>query len=270
VKPTELRALLDKHGVKASKALGQHFLVDLNTAQRIVRLAVVEPGQHVIEVGPGVGALTQALARAGAQVRALELDRHLVPVLAEVVDALDVEIVQGDAMDVDWPTLLAGAEKWSMVSNLPYNVATPVVVRALEEAPMIERMLVMVQREVGERLAAPVGTKQYGAVTVKVAYYADARVVGVVPPTVFSPRPNVDSALVEIVRHLPPVAVADPERLFELVRAGFATRRKTLRNALGSVLDEPAAVLRNAGIDPARRAETLELPDWAAIAEAAG
>ena len=130
-----------------------------------------------------------------------------------------------------------------MVSNLPYNVATPVVVRALEEAPMIDRMLVMVQREVGERLAgARRARSEYGAVTVKVAYYADARVVGIVPPTVFAPRPNVDSALVKLVRHPAPVAVDDPARLFELVRAGFATRRKTLRNALTPVLGDHADV----------------------------
>ncbi len=269
--PSELRALLERHGVRASKALGQHFLADPNTARRIIRYAGIEPGDDVIEVGPGVGSLTLALTDAGARVLTLELDQHLVPVLREVVGDRAVEIVQGDALDVAWAPLLERSSRWAMVSNLPYNVATPVVVRALEEAPMIDRMLVMVQREVGERLAARVDTREYGAVTVKVAYYADARVVGIVPPTVFTPRPNVESALVKLVRHPAPVAVDDPARLFELVRAGFATRRKTLRNALTPVLgDHAESVLQAAGIDPKRRAETLDLPDWAAVARAAG
>jgi 16S rRNA (adenine1518-N6/adenine1519-N6)-dimethyltransferase len=269
--PSELRALLDRHGVRASKALGQHFLADANTARRIVRYAAVARGDDVVEVGPGVGALTRALSDAGARVVALELDRRLVPLLEEVVGDRDVEIVVGDALQVEWSTLLARSTRWAMVSNLPYNVATPVIVRALETAPMIDRMLVMVQREVGERLAAPVGSRQYGAVTVKVGYYATANIVGIVPPTVFSPRPNVESALVRLVRRPAPVVVADPARMFELVRAGFATRRKTLRNALASVLGEQTIdALRAVGIDPSRRAETLELADWAALAEAAG
>jgi 16S rRNA (adenine1518-N6/adenine1519-N6)-dimethyltransferase len=270
VKPSELRALLDRHGVHASKALGQHFLADPNTARRIVRAAEVEAGDDVVEVGPGVGSLTTALSDAGAQVLALELDRHLLPVLEDVLGPRDVRVVLGDALEIDWPALLAGAPRWALVSNLPYNVATPVVVRALEHAPTIDRMLVMVQREVGERLAAPVGTKQFGAVTVKVAYYAEAQVVGIVPPSVFVPKPNVESALVRLVRRPPPVAVNDPARMFDLVRAGFATRRKTLRNALAPVLgDRAALVLEAAGIDPVRRAETLALADWAALAAVA-
>ncbi|MGH8976656.1 MAG: 16S rRNA (adenine(1518)-N(6)/adenine(1519)-N(6))-dimethyltransferase RsmA [Acidimicrobiia bacterium] len=268
--PSELRALLERHGVRTSKALGQHFLADANTARRILRYAGVAPGDDVVEVGPGVGALTVALADAGARVLALELDRHLVPVLESVVGGRDVEIVLGDALDVEWSSLLARSSRWAMISNLPYNVATPLVVRVLEAAPMVDRMLVMVQREVGERLAAPVGTKQYGAVTVKVAYYAEAHVVGIVPPTVFVPRPNVESALVKLVRRAAPVRVDDPARMFDLVRAGFATRRKTLRNALAPALGERATVaLDAAGIDPGRRAETLTLDDWAALAEAA-
>jgi len=269
VNPTELRALLDAHGVRPSRALGQNFLVDPNTARRVVRLAEVEPGDRVLEIGPGAGSLTIALADAGARVRTVEVDRHLVPVLEAVVGARDVEIVTADAMTVDWNALLGDAPRWAMVSNLPYNVATPVAVRCLEDAPMVDRMLCMVQREVGERLAAPVGTRQYGAVTVKVAYYAEASIAGIVPPTVFTPRPKVDSALVKFVRHPPPVTVADPGRMFALVRAGFATRRKTLRNALSAELgDRTVPVLDAAGIDPARRAETLTLTDWAALTEA--
>ena len=172
--------------------------------------------------------------------------------------------------DSDWPELLRDHDRWIMVSNLPYNVATPVVVRALETAPMISGFLVMVQREVGERLAAVPGTKAYGALSVKIAYYAQADVVGNVPPAVFIPKPNVDSALVRLQRHAsPPVAVADPDRMFELVRAGFATRRKMLRRALdGALGDRAESAFRLAGIDPSARAETLTLAQWAALARA--
>jgi 16S rRNA (adenine1518-N6/adenine1519-N6)-dimethyltransferase len=270
VNRTEVRALLDKHGVRVSKALGQHFLVDANTARRVVRFAGLEPGDRVVEVGPGVGSLTIAMSDAGARVLAVELDRHLVPVLREVVRERDVEVTIGDALTVDWDALLGSAPRWAMVSNLPYNVATSLVLRVLEEAPTVDRMLVMVQREVGERMAARVGGRQYGAVSVKVAYYAEANVVGTVPPSVFWPQPNVESALVKLVRRPPPVDVGDPVRMFELVRAGFATRRKTLRNALAGVLGDRAAdLLQAAGIDPTRRAETLDLQDWAALAESA-
>ena len=265
--PTEIRALLAEHRLRPSKALGQHFLADNNMAAHIVRLAGVQSGDHVVEVGPGLGSLTLALVDAGAHVRAVELDARLAKVLAEVVHGKPVDVVIADAGAVDWTELLRDHDRWVMVSNLPYNVATPVVVRALEEAPAISRFLVMVQREVGERLAAPPGSKTYGAVSVKVAYYADADVVGSVPPEVFVPRPNVESALVALTRRPSPVAVADPERLFSLVRAGFATRRKTLRRALAAEVDE--ATFAAAGIDPGARAETLSLEQWAALAGAA-
>lgn len=272
--PTRVRALLAEHGVHPSKARGQHFLVDPNTAQRIVRLAAIEPGRRVVEVGPGVGSLTVALAGAGARVVAIEIDGRLLAPLGEAVRGLDVEVVHADALTVEWTSVLhvraADAARWSMVANLPYNVATPVVVRALETAPDIERYLVMVQREVGERLAAGPGEDAYGAVSVKVAYLASARLVGTVPATVFYPRPKVESALVELVRRTEPaVAVRDEARMFRLVRAGFATRRKTLRRALAPVLmDATVATLERARIDPSARAETLDLAQWAALADA--
>jgi 16S rRNA (adenine1518-N6/adenine1519-N6)-dimethyltransferase len=275
--PASIQALLDRHGVKPGRALGQNFLADPNTARRIVRLAGVAPDARVVEVGPGLGSLTLALADAGAaEIVALELDRHLIPVLNEVLDGRGVRIEQGDALTVDWRALL-GAQTaqpaqpgWSMVSNLPYNIATPLVVRVLETAPMVERLLVMVQREVGERLAAAAGTEAYGAVSVKVAYYAHAELAGMVPPTVFLPKPAVDSALVRLVRRAhPPVSVPDVDRLFVLVRAGFATRRKMLRRALMTELgSRTIATLESAGIDPSARAETLGLDAWAAIARA--
>jgi len=266
VTPSAVRELLTRHGIRPSKALGQNFLTDTNTAHRIVRLAELVPGDLVVEVGPGVGSLTVALADAGARVTAVELDRHLLPALREVLDGRDVEIVNDDALKLDWQSALTGGP-WHMVANLPYNVATPLVVGALESAPMVTRFLVMVQREVGERLAASVGDDAYGAVSLKVAYHARAKVVGTVSPNVFLPKPNVESALVRLDRHArSPVDVRDPNEMFELVRAGFATRRKTLRNTLGGRVD--AARFARAGVDPGARAETLSLDDWARLADA--
>ncbi len=265
--PSAINDLLTRHGVRPSKALGQNFLADPNTARRIVRLAELQPDDRVVEVGPGIGSLTTVLADAGVHVCAIELDRHLVPPLEEVVAGLDVEVVNDDALRVDWNTRLGDGAPWVMVANLPYNVATPVVMRALDSAPMITRMLVMVQREVGERLAAGVGDDAYGAVSVKVAYYATAKVVGTVSPNVFIPKPKVESALVRLVRHdAPPVEVRDLGRMFELVRAGFATRRKTLRNTLEGRID--AAQFASTHVDPQARAETLSLAEWARLADA--
>ncbi len=260
---TQIRDLLAEHGVRPSKALGQHFLADPNTAERIVRLAGVAHGDRVVEVGPGVGSLTTALVDVGARVCAIELDRHVIPLLRAVLGGGDggVSIVEADALTVDWRALL-GDRSWSMVANLPYNVATPMLLRALECAPMIERYLVMVQREVGERIVAAPGSRVYGAVSVKVAYDAAARIVGRVPSTVFLPPPKVDSVLVELVRHAAPPVAVDRARLFALVNAGFTTRRKMLRTALA--LDE--SVFARAGVDPRARAETLSLHDWARLA----
>jgi 16S rRNA (adenine1518-N6/adenine1519-N6)-dimethyltransferase len=266
VTPSEIRALLDQHHLRPSKALGQHFLADNNMAAHIVRLAGVQPGDQVLEIGPGLGSLTIALLDAGAHVRAVELDARLAGVLGDVVRGRGVDVVVADAQTVDWQELLRDHERWVMVSNLPYNVATPVVLRALEEAPAIKRFLVMVQREVGERLAARPGTKAYGAVTVKVAYHADAEVVGSVTPAVFVPRPKVESALVRLRRRSRPVEVRDPDQLFTLVRAGFATRRKMLRRALATELEESA--FAQAGVDGDARAETLTLAQWVALADA--
>lgn len=270
--PATIPALLERHGLHARRALGQHFLADPNTAARIVRLAEVAPGDHVLEIGPGVGSLTAALLDAGAVVTAVELDRHVLAALHETIDDR-ARVLQGDACTIDLDEVLADAPdaRWRLVANLPYNVATPIVMRMLEEAPALDSMLVMVQREVGERLAAGPGSKAYGAVSVKVAYYAEARVVGLVPPTVFVPTPKVESALVALRRRsVPPVSVEDPTRLFALVRAGFGQRRKMLRRALRSELgDDVDGVLATAGIDGRRRAETLGLPEWAEIARAA-
>ena len=256
----EVLDLLAANGLRPSRALGQNFVADGNTVRRIAKLAGVGPGDHVVEIGAGLGALTLALAETGAAVTAVEVDRHLVPVLESVVAGRGVAVVHADARTLDWAAALDAAPRWVLVANLPYNVATPLVLELLEGAPAIERMLVMVQREVGERLAAGVGDDAYGAVSVKVAYWATASVVGKVPPTVFVPQPRVDSALVRIDRR-PAPAVDVPYRHFEaLVRAGFATRRKMLRRALAGTV--AAGVLEAADIDPASRAEALDVEAW--------
>ena len=219
---TEIRELLAAHGRAAvAKRSARTFSPIPTPRGASCGWRTSKPGDRVVEVGPGVGSLTVALADAGAHVLAIEIDRHLVPVLREVVGDRDVEIVHADALARRLAGALLGAGPWTMVANLPYNVATPVVMRALETAPMIERFLVMVQREVGERFAARVGDDAYGAVSVKVAWYASARgSSGMVPPTVFFPKPNVDSALVSNWCGIasPPVAVRDPERMFALVQ----------------------------------------------------
>ena len=266
----EVSELLARHGITPSRALGQNFVVDPNTVRRIARLAGVGPGDRVVEVGPGLGSLTLALAETGAQVTAVELDRYLLPVLREVVEPHGVRVVEGDALRLDWDSLLGGHDRWTLVANLPYNVAAPLVADLLDGVPQIRRMLVMVQREVGERLAADPGDPAYGALSVKVAYWAEASVVGRVPATVFLPKPRVESALVAIERRSVPAvdpAVVAPERLFELVRAGFSQRRKMLRRSLSGIVAPEA--FERAGIAPEARPEELAVEDWGRLAAAA-
>ena len=262
----EVRDLLDRHGLAPSRALGQNFVVDPNTVRRIARLAGVGPGDHVVEIGAGLGSLTLALVETEATVTSVEVDRYVLPVLREVVEGLGVTVVAGDATGLDWDEVLAGAESWSLVANLPYNVATPLVLDLLDGVPAIRRMLVMVQREAGERLAADVGDPAYGIPSVKVRYWATARLAGRVGPDVFLPRPRVESTLVEIVRRDEPASPADPDRLFALVRAGFGQRRKMLRRSLAGVVAPEAFAA--AGIRPEARPEELSVTDWGRLAEA--
>jgi 16S rRNA (adenine1518-N6/adenine1519-N6)-dimethyltransferase len=256
--------------VRPSTAFGQNFLVDPNLARAIVSLAGVGPGDRVVEVGAGLGSLTVALAEAGAEVLAVEVDRAVVAALSEVVgEDPRVRVLHEDALRVVWEAVL-GDGPWRMVSNLPYNVAVPVVMRMLEEAPQVLEFLVMVQREVGERLAAGPGDEQYGAVSARVAYRADARVVRRVPPTVFWPEPKVESVIVRLRRRDPPVPTT-PGVLFRVIDEGFAQRRKTMRNALvrlGLPAGEAAAALERCGLDRSVRAERLGLEEFACLAEA--
>jgi 16S rRNA (adenine1518-N6/adenine1519-N6)-dimethyltransferase len=267
--PSDVRRLLGDHGIRPSKALGQHFVADPNTVRRIVRLAGVGPSSRVVEIGAGLGSLTLALAHTGSEVVAVEVDRHLSPALRSVVAGhANVRVVEADARRLDWSRLLEGAPGgWELVANLPYNVATPLVLQVLEEAPQIRSMLVMVQREVGERLAASPGDGAYGAVSVKVSYWATASVAGTVPPTVFVPRPAVDSALVRIVRRpepAVPASVASYERLAAVVNAGFGQRRKMLRRSLAGTV--PPRAFDAAGVDPSARAESLAVEEWGRLA----
>ena len=257
-----------RHGLRANRSLGQNFVADPNTVRRIARLAQVGPGDRVLEIGAGLGSLTLALAETGADVTALETDRHLLPVLRELVSSSGARVVEADARALDWKALLEPEPgPWTLVANLPYNLAASLVVDVLEAAPAVGRLLVMVQREVGERLAAGPRAPGYGAVSVKVAYWATARVVGRVPATVFVPEPKVASVLVALERLPRPAvdpAIAPYEDLFALVRAGFGQRRKMLRRALAGLATVEDLVA--AGIRPEARAEELDVRAWGTLA----
>ena len=261
----DITRLLTDHGLAPRRELGQNFVADPNTVRRIARLAGVGPGDHVLEIGAGLGSLTLALAETGAQVTAVEVDRGVVPVLRDVVaDHTNVRVVEADAMTIDWPELL-GADRWVVVANLPYNVGTPLVCDLLDFVPQIERLLVMVQREVAERFCATPRSAAYGAVSVKVAYWATARIAGTVPASVFVPRPNVESALAEIVRRPTPATGADADVMFSLIRTAFGQRRKMLRRSLAGMV--PSEVFEAAEIDARRRPEELSVVEWGHLAQ---
>ena len=272
----EIHELLLAHDLRPSRALGQNFVADGNTVRRIVRLAGITEGGRVVEIGAGLGSLTLALVEAGASVTAVEIDRHVLPVLRSQVEPLGVRVVEADALTIDWSGLLGTGTTWSLVANLPYNVAVPLVIKVLEEAPQVSSLLVMVQREVGERLAARAGDEAYGAVSVKVAYWATAAVVG----------PRVESVLVRLDRNPDRTGASGVgggvgaggadggvvngpgspayDRLFSVVRGGFAHRRKMLRRSLdGLVLPEAFEAV---GIRPTARAEELALDEWERLA----
>jgi 16S rRNA (adenine1518-N6/adenine1519-N6)-dimethyltransferase len=263
-RPT-IRELLDSASLAPRRDLGQNFVADPNTVRRIAELADVGESDRVVEIGAGLGSLTLALADTGADITAIEVDRGIVPILRDVVaDRPNVRVVESDAMQLDWTELLAGHGAWVLVANLPYNVATPLICDLLDEVPEIARMLVMVQREAAERFAASPRTPAYGAVSVKTAFWADARIVGHVPASVFVPRPNVESALVSIVRHEPPRS--DPTTVFALVRAGFGQRRKMLRRSLAGIVT--ADTFAAARISPTARPEELDVDAWCRLADA--
>jgi len=268
-----VRDLATRHGIRPTKQWGQNFVVDANTVRRIVRLAGVGAEDVVVEVGPGLGSLTLALLPVVRAVVAVEIDPTLAAALPGTVGAVQPEhserltVVQADAMSV---TSLDPAPT-ALVANLPYNVSVPVVLSFLERFPSIDRVLVMVQLEVAERLAAPPGNKTYGVPSLKAAWWASVRLAGTVPRSVFWPVPNVDSGLVSLVRREPPTTSASRAEVFAAVDAAFAQRRKTLRAALagwaGSA-ERAEAALRASGIDPRTRGEQLDITAFAALAAA--
>ncbi len=266
--------LAARYDIRPTKQRGQNFVIDANTVRRVVRSATLRADDTVLEVGPGLGSLTLALLEQVASVTAVEIDPVLAAALPHTVeefapDDVDrVRVVAADAMRV---TDLPGPEPTALVANLPYNVAVPVLLHLLERFPSLERVLVMVQLEVAERLAAAPGSKVYGIPSVKAAWYADVRKAGVVGRTVFWPAPNVDSGLVAMTRREPPTTSATREDVFAVVDAAFAQRRKTLRAALASYAGSaPRAerALVAAGVDPTLRGERLTVEDFTRIADA--
>jgi len=269
----DVRDLAERLGVRPKKQRGQNFVIDGNTVRRIVRTAELRDDDVVIEVGPGLGSLTLALLPHVARVVAVEIDEVLAGALAETVAArrhdlaARLEVVTADALAV---TSLPGPHPTALVANLPYNVSVPVILHLLETFPTIRRVLVMVQLEVADRLAAGPGSKVYGVPSVKARWYGDVARVGVVGRTVFWPAPNVDSGLVAITRTAPPSTTATRSEVFAAVDAAFAQRRKTLRAALSGWAGSPALAehaLRAAGVDPGARGEILTVEDFARIAE---
>lgn len=282
---SRIREIAGRLGIRPTKSWGQNFVVDANTVRRIVRLAGVGPQDTVVEIGPGLGSLTLALLERAGRVTAVEIDPVLAAELPHTVETLmpaareRLQVVQADALQVHE---LPGAAPTALVANLPYNVSVPVLLTFLERFPSVERALVMVQLEVAERLAAQPGSKVYGVPSVKAAWYAQVRLAGTVPRGVFWPVPNVDSGLVELVRHGSSFAVAGStgdsteglpaparEDVFACVDAAFAQRRKTLRAALAGWAGGAEAaeeLLLAAGIDPRQRGERLGVADYARLA----
>lgn len=263
-----IHALLEANGLAPSRALGQNFVADANTVRRIARLAAVGEGDLVLEIGAGLGSLTLALVETGAQVVAVEVDRHLIKPLREVVEPYGAAVRRLDASTMDVAEVTEG-RPCVVVANLPYNVATSLVLRILESQPLVSRLLVMVQREVGERLAASAGDDAYGAVSLRVQYFADAVVIGRVGANVFVPRPKVESALVAITRRervrIDPSVVAEAD-LFDVVRTAFGQRRKMLRRSLADWASD--GVFERAGVAATRRPEELSLEEFAQLVAA--
>lgn len=269
--PAEIRDLAGRLGVRPTKTLGQNFVHDGGTVRKIVRAADLRPGERVVEIGPGLGSLTLGLLEAGASVVAVEIDPVLAGQIEETVGkhvpGADFQVVLADALDV---TALPGEPPTALVANLPYNVAVPVLLTFLERFPSLEKVLVMVQAEVADRIAATPGSKIYGIPSVKAAWYARAWRSLTVSRNVFWPVPNVDSALVALERRDPPATRATRQATFAVVDAAFAQRRKTLRAALSGLFGSGAAAeeaLRGAGVDPGARGETLGIEEFARIAE---
>lgn len=279
--PSRTKEILKKHGFTFKKSLGQNFLTEPNILRKIVETAGIDENTNVIEVGPGIGALTEQLARNAAQVLAFEIDDRLLPVLQDTLapypnitvvhqDVLEADLVKttGEVFTKDLPI--------KVVANLPYYITTPIMMHFLESDLPVAEMVVMMQREVADRISAAPGTKAYGSLTIAVQYYMEAKLAFIVPKTVFVPQPNVDSAILRLTRRpTPAVAVTDEQAFFRLTKAAFQLRRKTLWNNLLHAYGKDDATkawltksLEEADIDPKRRGETLSLAEFAALSNA--
>lgn len=273
--PKVMKYILDKYGFKFSKSLGQNFLIDGNIINNIAETAELDENSGVIEIGPGFGTLTQVLCSKAKKVVAIEVDKSLEKVHKETLDYDNIKIIYEDFMKVDVVKLIdeefQGMDV-KIVANLPYYITTPIIMKILEERYKISKIVVMVQKEVAERLNSTAGSKEYGAITLAVNYRADTRIAMIVPNTVFMPRPKVDSAVISFdILDKPRIQVLDENMLFAVIKASFGQRRKTLLNGLSNNLKLPKEqikmVLERAGIDPGVRGETLNIQQFGDIAD---
>lgn len=274
--PAVIKEIIERHGFKFSKSLGQNFLIDGNIIHKIIEESSIKKSDGIIEIGPGIGTLTQSLCEAAGKVIAIELDNKLLPILEETLKEYhNLEIIHKDVLKVDINRLIG--EKLrdmevKVVANLPYYITTPIIMKLLEEKLCIEKIVVMVQKEVALRMKASPGNKDYGALSVAVQYYSKPEIVVDVPKNVFMPRPNVDSAVIMLdVYKEPVVKVKDEKIFFGVIKAAFGQRRKTLLNALNSGIDlnkeDIEKLLEKTGIEPKRRGETLDINEFARISD---
>ena len=279
--PIRTKEILTKYGFSFKKSLGQNFLIDPNILRNIVSHANLTEESGAIEVGPGIGALTEHLARAAKKVVSFEIDQRLLPVLEDTLSPYDnVKIVHSDILKADVVKVIeeemAGIQDIMVVANLPYYVTTPILMKLLNDRLPIRGFVVMMQKEVADRITAKPGTKEYGSLSIAIQYYCTAEVAMIVPKTVFMPQPNVDSAVIRLIKHdKPPVTVINEDFLFEVTRASFAQRRKTILNNLQAGLQDGKkkkemiiAALEASGIEPTRRGETLTIEEFGRLADA--
>ncbi len=279
--PTRTKEIMKKYGFTFKKSLGQNFLIDPNILHNIVDHAGLTKEQGAIEIGPGIGALTEHLARASKKVVSFEIDQRLLPILEDTLSPYDnIKILQSDVLKANIGSVIeeefAGTEDVMVVANLPYYVTTPIILKFLTENLPIKGLVIMLQKEVADRIAAAPGSKNYGSLSIAIQYYTEAATVMTVPKTVFLPQPNVDSAVIKLMkRDKPAVDVKDEEFFFVITRSSFSQRRKTILNNLTSQLPEGKAkkesilsALEKANIDPIRRGESLSIPEFGALADA--
>lgn len=275
--PKNTIEIIQKHQFAFQKKFGQNFLVDMHVLEKIIAAAEVTPDDMVLEIGPGIGTMTQYLAEHARQVVAVEIDKNLIPILEETLkDYNNIKLINNDILKVDIKQL---ADEYNegrpikVVANLPYYITTPIIMGLFESNVPIENITVMVQKEVADRMQVGPGSKDYGALSLAVQYYAEPYIVANVPPNCFIPRPNVGSAVIRLTRHkIPPVSVADPALMFKLIRASFNQRRKTLQNGLNNSpeikysKEEIISAIESLGVSPTIRGEALTLEQFAALA----